>query len=207
MKKIAILDYGSGNIFSIKQALNKIGVVSNLESQPDNLKYYDGIILPGVGSFKSAIREIKVKGFDSAIWEHIDKGKYLLGICLGMQLLLESSDEFGHSIGLGIIKGNVSRFSDLEKGFKIPQIQWNKVITQDINSKLFYRIPSNPFMYFLHSYYVSIRDSRVQIINTNYGGKNYNSVFEFENVFGVQFHPEKSASNGLNVLENFCKII
>jgi len=208
MKRVAIIDYGHGNIFSISQALKKLSIEYVIADNKDQIESSSAIILPGVGAFNSAMEDLQDNGLESVIIDNVKTGKPLLGICLGMQLLFESSEEFGIHKGLGLLKGDVVKFKGLETGFKIPQTQWNKVFSSGCNSKLFKGIESiNPFMYFVHSYYVRPSHKGTKIISTNYGGLDYCCAIELENIYAVQFHPEKSSNNGLQLLKNFCDMI
>ncbi len=207
MKKIAVIDYGVGNLFSILQALNKIGVKCVLAKDNDQIDYADALILPGVGAFHSALEKLNKNKMASAIIKNANEGKPLLGICLGMQLLFDSSEEFGCHNGLGLLKGKIVRFSNLEKGTRVPQTQWNRVLVNGLKTKLFHGIESNPFMYFVHSYYAISSHDRSVNVKAEYGGLHYCCAIEFENIFGVQFHPERSANDGLQLLKNFCDFV
>jgi len=208
MKKVAVVDYGHGNIFSIVQALKKLGVEYLIADNMDQINSSSAVILPGVGAFHSAMVKLKDKQLKQVIIDNAFNGKPLLGICLGMQLLFGSSEEFGNHAGLGLLKGDVAKFSNLDNATRIPQTQWNKVLVDETNSTLFQGMESNnPFMYFVHSYYVRPSHSGAKVISTNYGGLDYCCAIEAANVYGVQFHPEKSSNNGLRILKNFCNLM
>jgi len=201
-KKIVIIDYGLGNIHSIENAVKKLGYHAMVVRKPSELVEATHIILPGVGSFQHAMDNLNESGMNRAIIEAA-KEKYILGICLGMQLLCKSSEENGLFKGLELIDARVLRFSET-KGYSIPQIQWNKVF-KDSNSILLKNIESDDFFYFLHSYYIRL-DSNVDVVGTTrYCDNTYPSLIENGNIMAVQFHPEKSAESGLKLIENFIR--
>ncbi len=205
-KKIAIIDYESGNIFSVKQAVSYVGAQAVITSDHDEIMSADAIILPGVGAFAPAIQRLKDSGLDEVIVDAVaNKGKAILGICLGMQLLFDESEEFGRHKGLGLIQGDVVKFSGLNDGAKIPQTQWNEILLNEKSSTLFKGIDTNPFMYFVHSYYVRPQSESLNVFNAEYMGLEYCCAFEHENIFAVQFHPERSAKDGLQLIANFCE--
>lgn len=208
---IGIIDYGMGNIFSIKNACSKVNLNSKIINKPDNLDSFDALILPGVGAFKDAISKLKENGLDQAILNFFHSGKTILGICLGMQLLMSKSYEFGEHDGLNLIEGSCFRFPTVENNKKvlIPQITWNNIF---INEKfkmneLFYNIKNNEYMYFVHSYYVEPINKDIIATTTQYGGLYYCSSFIQSNLIGIQFHPERSSLQGLRFYENFKKLI
>jgi glutamine amidotransferase len=203
VKRIAVIDCGSGNIFSVLQALKKIGVAPVVTNNIGDIVDCDAIILPGVGSFENAMQNLKKDGLINQILDSVENGVPLLGICLGLQLLFESSAEFGSHEGLKLIKGEVVKFSALDNGSTIPQMQWNKIKVNVKDTILFNGISENPFMYFAHSYYVKPSQPNLKVHSTNYGGIEYCCAIEYKNLFGVQFHPEKSSLDGLRVLKNF----
>lgn len=207
MKKIGIVDYGSGNIFSVMQAIKKNGVDCIVVNTKEQVNKCDAIILPGVGSFKNAMDSLQEKDLITELLDYAATGKPILGICLGMQLLFESSNEFGFYEGLRLIKGKVVKFTDLKEGSTIPQIQWNKVQTDGKKSVLFKGVNTNPFMYFVHSYYVKPSQPNINFFNTSYGGIDYCCAVEFNNIYGVQFHPERSSLDGLLLLKNFINLV
>ena len=206
IKKIAIIDYGMGILRYVEISLNYLGIENKLIGNPKYLKKYSHIILPGVGSFKKAIKNLKSNGMFKALIE-ISKKKIqkILGICLGMQLLFNSSTEEGYTKGLGIIDGKVEKFSSKETiNLKIPHVGFNEVFFDKKNS-FFKDIKNNSDFYFDHSYRITKFKKDINPVISKYGVK-FLSGFNFENIYGTQFHPEKSQSNGLLLLRNFIKI-
>ncbi len=200
---VSIVDYGVGNIYSIKNALANIGFSSNVVSLPEDIQRSEKLILPGVGAFPHAINKLKSVGISDALAAHVKSGKPLLGICLGMQLLFDESDEFGNSRGLGFLRGKAMKFLGSEN-YCVPQIQWNRVESTS-DSKLLDGV-SSEFFYFLHSFYVDAPESTSVCYGvTDYADQRYVSLVEKENVIGVQFHPERSGLAGLRLLDNFMK--
>lgn len=202
--KISIINYGVGNVYSIVNAMLFLGFDCNVIVNPEEVRKSDRVILPGVGAFGPAMEKLKSNGLDQAICEFQQSGKNLLGICLGFQLLFDDSEENGLFQGLAALQGHVKNFDRLPN-YPIPQIQWNKVDTTD-KSKLFFGM-KNELMYFLHSYYVQeLHSSEYVVGKSSYAGRNYTSMVEAGNVFGVQFHPEKSGAAGLKLLNNFMRL-
>jgi glutamine amidotransferase len=199
--KIGIVDYNMGNLASVKNAFDKIDADAEIVKDADKLKNYDKLLFPGVGAFGDAMVHLKKSNLDEAIKEFIKSGKYVLGICLGMQLLFEKSEEFGIHKGLGIIEGEVVRFDEKKvKNHKVPHMGWNKVF----NKKSFiFEGLENPYLYFVHSYHVVCED-KYAIGKTIYGYE-FVSAVNKDNVFGFQPHPEKSHNAGLKILKNFVK--
>lgn len=195
---IAIVDYGAGNLASVKKALDRLGVPSRVVSTPEELEGAHRIILPGVGHFSST-STLEASGLKAAISGAISRGVPFLGICVGMQWMFESSDEAPDTRGLGLLSGNCRQFS---AGVKSPHVGWNSLNLSKA-SKLFRGISGSPFAYFTHSYRVPVVESTVA--ECDYGGA-FSAVVEHGNAFGVQFHPEKSADLGLTLLENFCHL-
>lgn len=258
-QKIALIDYGAGNLGSVKNAFAYLGVSIKLESNPHKLREYDKVILPGVGAFGDVAELVKKSGFDSAIVDFARSGKYLLGICLGMQLLFDKSYEFGEHSGLGLLSGEIVRFGE---SLRVPHIGWNQnffscFCDEDLESisyadvcanvaksggsthALLADIPNGAYLYFVHSYYASnVKKSEVlawckygeaskrfydfcdeNSVGKSSAGKNsaldegkkafaveFPSIVAKDNVLGVQPHPEKSHSNGLQILQNFLKL-
>jgi glutamine amidotransferase len=200
---IAVVDYGMGNLRSVSKALEHVGAPVKVTSNPQDLKDARGIVLPGVGAFKDAVNNLKNLGLWNAIISEVEKGKPLLGICLGLQLLFEKSYEFGETKGLGLIEGEVVKFN-LPAEYKIPHMGWNQIYKRK-ESKLLEGIKEGEFFYFVHSYYVKPAKKDVTLTETDYGIY-FTSSVEFENVFATQFHPEKSQKVGLKLLSNFVKI-
>jgi glutamine amidotransferase len=201
---IAVIDYGMGNLRSVSKALEFVGAEVVVTDSPKKLKEAAGLVLPGVGAFRDAVRNLKKKGLWEAIVEEVEKGKPFLGICLGLQLLFEKSYEFGETEGFGFIKGKVVRF-ELPKEFKIPHMGWNQVHVKK-ESELFKDIRDGEYFYFVHSYYVKPQEESVKLTETDYGIC-FTSAVEKDNIFATQFHPEKSQRAGLKLLENFCRIV
>ena len=203
---IAIIDYGMGNLRSVQKAFERIGHAAFITSEPESLKSASGVVLPGVGAFGKAMENLAAAGFVEAILEEIARGKPFLGICLGMQLLLDESEErFSEDEpfpkGLGVIRGRVRRFPE---GLKVPQIGWNR-LHQTCESRLFRGIEDGAYVYFVHSYYVDPEDSSVVSTTTDYG-VTFASSLEKGRVMAVQFHPEKSSRVGLSILKNFGEV-
>lgn len=199
---IFIADYGAGNLHSVQKAFEYIGVKTVVSSDASLVPNFDKVLVPGVGAFGHAIGSFNASGFSEALHEHVDKGRKVLGICLGMQLFLTQSEERGMHKGLGFVPGKVLRFrSDREK---IPQIGWNSVTCRK-KSVLFEGVPDNSFFYFVHSYYCEPECEEDIAATTVFAGKNFCSAIEKNGIFALQFHPEKSSEVGLKVLENFAK--
>ncbi|MEX2411823.1 MAG: imidazole glycerol phosphate synthase subunit HisH [Candidatus Paceibacterota bacterium] len=192
--KICIIDYGMGNIASVSNAIHFLNKEVDLISDPKAVVKYDTIILPGVGAFSKAMERLKENGLDQAIKESVHKGKRLIGICLGMQLLFTESLEFGSTQGLGIIDGNVLPFKS-EHRLLIPHIGWNEAVTDWKDYKQF-----NGDYYFVHSFHCVPEDDSQILFRTNYGIKICSAVNIDNQVFGFQFHPEKSQKLGLQLL-------
>ncbi|MEE9904311.1 MAG: imidazole glycerol phosphate synthase subunit HisH [Chlorobium sp.] len=197
---IFIADYGAGNLHSVRKAFEYLGIRAVVSSDPRELGDFRKVLLPGVGAFGQAIDSLNSSGFTDALLEHMDKGRHLLGICLGMQLLLGESEEMGRHKGLNLVPGNVLHFRS--ETDKIPQIGWNSV---DMKKEcvLFRGIPDHTFFYFVHSYYCEPGNPEDSVATTWFAGKNFCSAIEKNGIFAVQFHPEKSSGAGLQVLKNF----
>lgn len=199
---IALIDYRMGNLRSVSKALERVGLSPVITSDPSVVSKADAVVLPGVGAFKDAVRNLKSMGLFSPIIKHIERGKPYLGVCLGLQLLFERSYEFGVENGFGIFEGEVVLFP---LSVKIPHIGWNQIWKRK-ESLLFKGINDGEYFYFVHSYYVSPKKMDIVATLTDYGIDFVSSV-EYQNVFGVQFHPEKSQKLGLKLLENFRKVV
>jgi len=200
--KIGIVDYNMGNLASVKNAFRKIGANAEIVRVAEKINNYDKLILPGVGAFGDAMKHLKDTNLEEAIKEFVKRGKYLLGVCLGMQLLFESSEEFGEHKGLGLIEGEVVYFNkEKVKNHKIPHMGWNKLFNK--TSSLFKDI-NNPYLYFVHSLHV-VCDEKYVIGKTIYGYE-FVSAVNKDNIFGLQPHPEKSHNEGLKILENFVNL-
>jgi glutamine amidotransferase len=202
---IAIVDYNMGNLASVQNAFAKLGEKTVVESDPNNFKNYDKLILPGVGAFGDAMDHLKQRDMIEALKEYAKSGNYMLGICLGMQLLFESSKEFGEHEGLGLIKGDVIHFdsSKFEEKLKIPHMGWNRMFTKE--HPLFKGLDEQHYLYFVHTYHVKCANEKDIIGTTNYG-YDFTSAVACGNIFGIQPHPEKSHENGLHILENFINL-
>ena len=204
---IAIVDYGVGNIFSLYGSFKYIGAEVVLTSEPDEIKKADKIILPGVGAFADAAEKLRGSGLADVVVEEVKKGKPLLGICLGMQMLFERSFEYGEHKGLGLIKGDIVPMEGVVPGnYKIPHIGWNGLHFPKNKQKneLFKYIDENDCVYFVHSYYGTNCDDAL-IASTEYGAELTAAVAD-KNVYGVQFHPEKSGEVGMKILKAFCEL-
>ena len=202
---IAIIDYGVGNLFSLKCSFESIGADICVTSDPEVISKADRIILPGVGAFEDAARKLRESGLDKVIKKECVQGKPLLGICLGMQLLFERSFEYGEYEGLGLIKGSIRPISDvIDPELKIPHIGWNALNFGEKKDELFKYLKEGDFVYFVHSYYGADCDESV-IATTEYSAK-LTAAVRNKNVCGVQFHPEKSEKAGLSILKAFCEI-
>ena len=199
---IAIIDYGAGNIRSIEKALEHVGATVQVTDEPDTVKKAQAIVLPGVGSGGAAMSRMMERGLDDAIRKATQQGKPFLGICLGMQLLADHHAE-GEVDGLSLFPGEVRR---IPHGPKIPHMGWNQVKPQHTTLNIFDDIPQDAYFYFAHSYYVEPQDSQGVAAVTDYGSP-FCSVIVTERVWGTQFHPEKSGSVGLQLLQNFLKWI
>lgn len=201
---IAIIDYGVGNLFSLKSSLSYVGADACVTDDSEKIGSADKIILPGVGAFGDAIKKLKDARLDEVIMSQAGKGKPIMGICLGMQLLFDKSFEYGEHSGLGLIKGEIRPISDvIGESLKIPHIGWNSLKFTDKKSEIFKLINDGDFVYFVHSYYAANCDESV-IANAEYGA-NLTAAVQSGNVYGCQFHPEKSGNIGLNILRAFCE--
>jgi glutamine amidotransferase len=202
---IAIIDYGMGNLRSVEKGFLKVGAEVRVTNKPDDVLNADGVVLPGVGAFRDCMGELNNLNLIRSVHDTIESGKPYLGICLGLQVLFSESDEFGNCRGLDILKGRVIRFDLENKELKIPQMGWNQLNIKR-NNPLFKNIPDKSYFYFVHSYYVSPDDSSVIATTTDYGIEFTSSVWK-DNIYAVQFHPEKSQIHGLQLLRNFTDIV
>lgn len=200
---IAIIDYGVGNLFSLKCSFNAIGVETEVTSDPKTIEKARAVVLPGVGAFRDAAKKLTQSGLSESVYKCVEAQKPLLGICLGMQLLFEKSREYGEYPGLGILKGEVCPIENsIPKELKIPHMGWNSLdFTKE--SPLFKYIKNGDFVYFVHSYSAINCDDSL-IATADYGTPLTAAVGK-DNVFGCQFHPEKSGKTGLNILKAFCE--
>ena len=195
---IAIIDYGLSNLRSVQRAFAQCGVDAQIVSAPDALRDARGAMLPGVGAFGQAMHNLRERGFADAIPAFVASGRAFGGICLGMQLLFESSEELGRHQGLGLLPGDVRRFQD---GVLVPHIGWNQIHVERC-TPLLDGIADQSFAYFVHSYYCAPRDAAIVCASSDYGGA-FASVVARDNVYAFQFHPEKSQRVGLQMLRNF----
>jgi len=202
---IAIIDYNMGNLASVQNAFAKLGKDTVVESNPTKFKEYDKLVLPGVGAFGDAMEHLREMNMIEAIREFAASGKPMLGICLGMQLLFESSEEFGSHAGLGLIQGNVKHFdvTKFEENLKVPHMGWNRMFTKE--HPLFNGLDDMHYLYFVHTYHVECADEN-DIIGETYYGYKFTSAVAHNNIMGIQPHPEKSHENGLKILENFIQL-
>ncbi|MBQ2816285.1 MAG: imidazole glycerol phosphate synthase subunit HisH [Clostridia bacterium] len=200
---IAIIDYGVGNLFSLTSSFKKIGIDVVATADKEVIKSAEKLILPGVGAFADAIKKLRDSGLDEVIIDEAKKGKKIMGICLGMQLLFEKSYEYGEHDGLGLLKGKVVPMENrIHANLKIPHIGWN-ALNFKRDSEIFRYINDGDFVYFVHSFYADECDDSV-VATSEYGAE-ITAAVQKENVYGCQFHPEKSGSVGLNILKAFCE--
>ncbi|GMT43457.1 MAG TPA: imidazole glycerol phosphate synthase subunit HisH [Deltaproteobacteria bacterium] len=199
---IVIVDYGRGNLRSVQKSLEKMRIACRISDKPDVIDSAEGIIFPGVGAFKDAMETLDDRGLRKPLKKYIASGKPFLGICLGLQLLFEYGTEYGKTKGLEIFKGKVVRFQS-EK-LRIPHMGWNRVHFDD--SPLFAGITQDSYFYFVHSYYAECEKDEDITAVTEYGCR-FVSAVKKENVYAVQFHPEKSGENGLKIIKNFGEIV
>lgn len=201
---IAIVDYGMGNIHSVQKALEITGGECRVTNQKDAISSSEKIVLPGVGAFDDAVQELEKQGLIPVLLEQIKKGKPFLGICLGMQLLFANSEEAKSSKGFGLLSGSVKRFKS-NTGLKIPHMGWNGLRVRNPDCPLLKNIPDNSYVYFCHSYYPAPAEKSMIAASTDYGIE-FASMVCRDNIYGVQFHPEKSQKVGLQIIENFVKL-
>lgn len=200
---IAVIDYDAGNLRSVEKALIKVGADPVITRDPDVIRKADKVILPGVGAFGEAMEKLNRFGLVDAIHEAVDSGKPFLGICLGLQLMFEYSEETPGCKGLSIFEGGILKIP-AKDGLKVPHIGWNSLnITE--NAKLFRGLSKEPYVYFVHSYYLKVKDPQIVAATTEYGVEIHASV-EKGNVFACQFHPEKSGDVGMTILKNFVEL-
>lgn len=200
---IAIIDYDAGNIKSVEKALQKLGQDVVITRDAKTILHADKVILPGVGAFGDAMANLKKYGLDQVIYQVVEQNIPFLGICLGLQLLFEKSDESKGVAGLGILEGEICKIPDQE-GLKIPHMGWNSLHLQN-DGRLFHNIEENAYVYFVHSYYLKAKDEEIVKATTDYSTHIHASV-EKGNVFACQFHPEKSSDVGLQILKNFVEL-
>lgn len=200
---IAIIDYDAGNLKSVEKALIKLGAEPVVTRDADLILQADKVILPGVGAFGEAMEKLESFGLVDTIYKVVEKGTPFLGICLGLQLMFEYSEEKEGCKGLCLLKGGVKRIPDAP-GLKVPHMGWNSLHVKE-NAKLFKNLPADPYVYFVHSYYLQAEDPEVVAATAEYGVTVHASV-EKDNIFACQFHPEKSGEIGLTILKNFVEL-
>jgi glutamine amidotransferase len=201
---IAIIDYDAGNLRSVEKALEAIGQEAVVTRDRNEILSSDKVILPGVGSFGDAMGRLNEYGLVNTIHEVVDSGKPFLGICLGLQLLFRRSDESDGVEGLSILPGEILRIPDAP-GIKIPHIGWNSLKVSE-GARLFEGLGENPYVYFVHSYYLKADDESIVVATTEYGGTIIHASVQKDNVYACQFHPEKSGSVGMQILKNFAAL-
>lgn len=209
-KKVVIIDYQLGNLYSVKQSCDSVGMNVVVSSNKEDILDANALILPGVGAFIQAMNNLKKLDLIDVIKTKVSSGTPIFGICLGLQLLFTKSEEFGSGNGLNLISGIIKRFPSKinQRKIKVPHISWNQIYKSNIN---FRNTPlldliDNEFMYFIHSYYVKPDNDNCILTNTNYDGFEFCSSVIKENIFATQFHPEKSADKGISIYKNWCLI-
>lgn len=204
MLDVAIIDYNMSNLHSVQAACNKVGLNSLITSDQSKIMNAKVAILPGVGAFGEAMMQLKKYKLDECIYKFVETGKPFIGICLGLQLLFEKSEEFGSHEGLKIIKGNVKKFKYDSIGsvkYPVPQIGWNQIKQKRISweNTLLNKNKNNDFMYFVHSFYVEPEDDSIILNESTYGDRNFCSAVQTKNIFATQYHPEKSGATGIKI--------
>ncbi len=205
MAMIAVIDYDMGNLHSACKGLENAGANPTVTDRPDVLEQADAIVLPGVGAFDPAVQHLRSRGLEEPIRQAIARGKPFLGICLGLQILFDASEE-GKEPGLGIIPGVVRRFQP-EPGITIPHMGWNQLQLTQPTSPLWQQLPPDPWVYFVHSYYVDPIDPEVRSATITHGTQTITAAIARDNLMAVQFHPEKSSATGLQILSNFVQLV
>ena len=200
---IAIIDYDAGNLKSVEKALIKVGAEPVVTRDADLILQADKVILPGVGAFGEAMEKLNSFGLVDTIYKVVEKGTPFLGICLGLQLLFEYSEEKEGCKGLSLLKGGIKRIPDAP-GLKVPHMGWNSLTVMP-DAKLFRKLPANPYVYFVHSYYLQAEEPEIVAATAEYGVTVHASI-EKDNIFACQFHPEKSGEVGLAILKNFVEL-
>ena len=201
---IAILDYDAGNIKSVEKAFQYLGEEAVITSDRDIIMASDGAVLPGVGAFGLAMDKINSRGLDKVIHEYVETGKPFLGICLGLQLFFEKSEESPEAVGLGLLKGTITKIPEISpegEHLKVPQIGWNSIEVNP-SSRLLKGLGDNPYVYFVHSYYLQA-ENRDEVAATTHYSVSIDAAVEKGNIMATQFHPEKSSDVGLKILSNF----
>ncbi|MEM9272962.1 MAG: imidazole glycerol phosphate synthase subunit HisH [Cyanobacteria bacterium P01_F01_bin.143] len=205
MPTIAVIDYDMGNLHSACKGLEKAGATTNVTDSPEDIARADAVVLPGVGAFDPAMQHIRERNLSGPIKNAIASGKPFLGICLGLHILFDSSEE-GTEPGLGIIPGKVKRFTS-EPGITIPHMGWNQLELAQPDCPLWQKISSDAYVYFVHSYYVDPVDHSVAAATVTHGSQSVTAAIAKDNLMAVQFHPEKSSDTGLQILSNFVSLV
>lgn len=211
-KKVSIIDYGLGNLFSVKQACETVGLDALITASPEDILTSDMLILPGVGAYSIAMENLEKAQLIPALKAFVATGKPFVGICLGMQLMLTESVEFGQHKGLNLIPGRTKKFeakSIDNESFAVPQIQWNQLNkSKNVDKNHFFNfLNDGDYMYFVHSYYCIPEVKSTIVTTTSYAGEEYPSIIQYKNCIGIQFHPEKSGLNGINIYEKLKQLI
>lgn len=209
--KIAIIDYQLSNLFSVKHALDYLGIESEITSSNETISKSDAAIIPGVGAFGDAMNNLKKNNLIEVIKNHVKLKKPFMGVCLGMQLLFSESEEFGKHQGLGFFKGKVKKFEGNKKLIKVPQIGWNQILKPRKTKNLWYNSPiknitPGEFMYFVHSYFVLPEDQNIILTETVYEDIKYCSAVIKDSIFATQFHPEKSGKEGIKIYKEWLNL-
>jgi len=209
-KKVVIIDYQLGNLFSVKQACDTVGMNAEISSRKEDILTADALILPGVGAFNEAMTNLSRLALDVEIKQKVKNGTPIFGICLGQQLLFTESEEFGAGMGLNLIPGVIKRFPEIleNRKIKVPHIAWNTIYKSTItwDSTALKDLVNDDFMYFIHSYYVHPEDKSCVLTLTDYDSIEFCSSILYNNIFATQFHPEKSADKGISIYRNWAKI-
>lgn len=198
---IGIVDYGMGNLYSISKALERLGYPYEFVSDAQKLSAYDGLLLPGVGAYGDAMRNIRELSLDEALRKYAESGKPILGICLGMQLLFSKSEEHGLHDGLDLLPGEVVRF---QGDYKIPHMGWNRLLLKKDEHPLLSGVENGDYVYFVHSFHVRVANNEELLATTDYY-QDVTAIVARGNVYGMQFHPEKSGDAGMRLLDNFAR--
>jgi len=205
--EVVIVDYGVGNLFNVQRAFGMLGVSSAISKEKKEILAAKRLLLPGVGAFETGMGHLREQGLVETLKQYAASGRPMLGICLGMQLLMSKSEENGAHDGLDLIPGKVIRFSEPDPvpgHFKIPHIGWNSLEpTQEWKGGILENLEADPFLYFVHSYFVVPKDTKLRVAVTEYGKDTFCSVIRSKNIVGCQFHPERSGDYGLKILKNF----
>jgi glutamine amidotransferase len=205
MAVIAVVDYDMGNLHSVCKGLENAGATPKITESPAEILAADAVLLPGVGSFDPAIQHLRSRDLESPVKDAIASGKPFLGICLGLQILFDRSEE-GKEPGLGVIPGVVRRFKP-EPGLTIPHMGWNQLDFPQTDVPLWANLPADPWVYFVHSYYVDPIEPSVKAATVTHGSQNVTAAIAKDNLMAVQFHPEKSSTMGLKMLDNFVEFL